>query len=137
MITRFQNNLFLSLWNTATLSEDPEYHLIFLFKILKKNYFFPQHRHFFLLVMTHSKKYLYFHTYCFVFFSYILRFCSFFYSLSGKDEPAILGCLQQFFIMFYCTNFSISFMVYAMCDLKFRLYMKQLFGIVPMNPTQK
>ncbi|XP_043267614.1 thyrotropin-releasing hormone receptor-like [Venturia canescens] len=58
--------------------------------------------------------------------SYVIRLCVFFFTLARKETPALLWCLQQFFMLLYYTNFSINFLLYAMCGITFRRCLDQL-----------
>ncbi|XP_008548250.1 pyrokinin-1 receptor [Microplitis demolitor] len=58
--------------------------------------------------------------------SYAIRLCIFFFTLAGRDRPALLWCLQQFFMLLYYTNFSINFLLYAVCGITFRRCLNQL-----------
>ncbi|XP_051172426.1 thyrotropin-releasing hormone receptor-like isoform X1 [Leptopilina boulardi] len=58
--------------------------------------------------------------------SYVVRFCVYFFALARKDTPTLLWCLQQFFMLLYYTNFSINFLLYAMCGITFRRCLEQL-----------
>ncbi|XP_063979270.1 uncharacterized protein LOC135163615 [Diachasmimorpha longicaudata] len=58
--------------------------------------------------------------------SYGIRLCIFFLTLAKQESPALLWCLQQFFMLLYYTNFSINFLLYAMCGVTFRRCLKQL-----------
>nr|XP_034195962.1 thyrotropin-releasing hormone receptor-like [Osmia lignaria]XP_034195964.1 thyrotropin-releasing hormone receptor-like [Osmia lignaria]XP_034195965.1 thyrotropin-releasing hormone receptor-like [Osmia lignaria]XP_034195966.1 thyrotropin-releasing hormone receptor-like [Osmia lignaria] len=58
--------------------------------------------------------------------SYVIRLCVFFFTLARKNTPDLLWCLQQFFMLLYYTNFSINFLLYAMCGITFRRCLQQL-----------
>nr|XP_012140548.1 PREDICTED: alpha-2C adrenergic receptor-like [Megachile rotundata]XP_012140549.1 PREDICTED: alpha-2C adrenergic receptor-like [Megachile rotundata] len=58
--------------------------------------------------------------------SYAIRLCVFFFTLAHKNTPDLLWCLQQFFMLLYYTNFSINFLLYAMCGITFRRCLQQL-----------
>ncbi|XP_012140548.2 uncharacterized protein LOC105662486 isoform X1 [Megachile rotundata] len=58
--------------------------------------------------------------------SYAIRLCVFFFTLAHKSTPDLLWCLQQFFMLLYYTNFSINFLLYAMCGITFRRCLQQL-----------
>ncbi|XP_031839009.2 uncharacterized protein LOC116429807 [Nomia melanderi] len=58
--------------------------------------------------------------------SYVIRLCVFFFTLAHKNKPDLLWCLQQFFMLLYYTNFSINFLLYAMCGVTFRRCLQQL-----------
>ncbi|OAD57479.1 Cytochrome P450 9e2 [Eufriesea mexicana] len=67
--------------------------------------------------------------------SYVIRLCVFFFTLAHKNTPDLLWCLQQFFMLLYYTNFSINFLLYAMCGITFRRCLQQLLRKVPQKPT--
>ncbi|XP_044735784.1 thyrotropin-releasing hormone receptor, partial [Chrysoperla carnea] len=53
--------------------------------------------------------------------SYVARiYVFFFFSLWEEEPPTQLWCMQQFFMLLYYTNFSINFLLYAMCGITFR-----------------
>lgn len=56
----------------------------------------------------------------FLYFSYMIRLCAYFFDLTKENAPTIFWCLQQFFMLLYYTNFSINFLLYAMCGITFR-----------------
>ncbi|XP_011707078.1 PREDICTED: thyrotropin-releasing hormone receptor-like [Wasmannia auropunctata] len=58
--------------------------------------------------------------------SYVIRLCVFFFALAKKNTPETLWCLQQFFMLLYYTNFSINFLLYAMCGITFRRCLEQI-----------
>ncbi|XP_053977985.1 thyrotropin-releasing hormone receptor-like [Hylaeus volcanicus] len=68
--------------------------------------------------------------------SYVIRLCVFFFSLARKDTPDLLWCLQQFFMLLYYTNFSINFLLYAMCGITFRRCLQQLLRKVLKSMTR-
>lgn len=68
--------------------------------------------------------------------SYVIRLCVFFFTLARKDTPALLWCIQQFFMLLYYTNFSINFALYAMCGITFRRCLKQLMCKVQKSLTR-
>ncbi|XP_015594959.1 thyrotropin-releasing hormone receptor [Cephus cinctus] len=68
--------------------------------------------------------------------SYVIRLCVFFFTLAKKDTPALLWCLQQFFMLLYYTNFSINFLLYAMCGITFRRCLEQLLRKVLKSLTR-
>ncbi|KAG7197920.1 hypothetical protein KM043_016157 [Ampulex compressa] len=68
--------------------------------------------------------------------SYVIRLCVFFFTLARKDTPALLWCLQQFFMLLYYTNFSINFLLYAMCGITFRRCLEQLLRKVLKSMTR-
>ncbi|XP_047346276.1 thyrotropin-releasing hormone receptor-like [Vespa velutina] len=68
--------------------------------------------------------------------SYVIRLCVFFFTLARRDTPALLWCLQQFFMLLYYTNFSINFLLYAMCGITFRRCLEQLLRKVLKSMTR-
>ncbi|XP_034948966.1 thyrotropin-releasing hormone receptor-like [Chelonus insularis] len=68
--------------------------------------------------------------------SYAIRLCIFFFALARRDRPALLWCLQQFFMLLYYTNFSINFLLYAMCGITFRRCLDQLLRKCLKNVTR-
>ncbi|XP_066590892.1 trissin receptor-like [Prorops nasuta] len=68
--------------------------------------------------------------------SYVIRLCVFFFTLARKDTPSLLWCLQQFFMLLYYTNFSINFLLYAMCGITFRRCLEQLLRKVLKSMTR-
>ncbi|XP_076293783.1 uncharacterized protein LOC143215511 [Lasioglossum baleicum] len=67
--------------------------------------------------------------------SYVIRLCVFFFTLAHKNKPDLLWCLQQFFMLLYYTNFSINFLLYAMCGVTFRRCLQQLMRKVLKSLT--
>ncbi|KAK1118883.1 hypothetical protein K0M31_014653 [Melipona bicolor] len=68
--------------------------------------------------------------------SYVIRLCVFFFTLARKNTPDLLWCLQQFFMLLYYTNFSINFLLYAMCGITFRRCLQQLLRKVLKSMTR-
>ncbi|XP_020282382.1 thyrotropin-releasing hormone receptor-like [Pseudomyrmex gracilis] len=68
--------------------------------------------------------------------SYVIRLCVFFFTLARKDTPETLWCLQQFFMLLYYTNFSINFLLYAMCGITFRRCLEQMLRRVLKSMTR-
>ncbi|XP_017789193.1 PREDICTED: thyrotropin-releasing hormone receptor-like [Habropoda laboriosa] len=68
--------------------------------------------------------------------SYVIRLFVFFFTLARKDTPDLLWCLQQFFMLLYYTNFSINFLLYAMCGITFRRCLQQLLRKVMKSMTR-
>ncbi|XP_066146305.1 probable G-protein coupled receptor 139 isoform X1 [Euwallacea fornicatus] len=60
--------------------------------------------------------------------SYVLRLAIYFgFTLWNKQAPEYLWCGQQFAMLLYYTNFSINFLLYAMCGKSFRICLKKMF----------
>lgn len=70
------------------------------------------------------------------FSSYVIRLCVFFFTLARKNTPDLLWCLQQFFMLLYYTNFSINFLLYAMCGITFRRCLQQLLRKILKTMTR-
>ncbi|XP_050575475.1 thyrotropin-releasing hormone receptor-like [Bombus affinis] len=68
--------------------------------------------------------------------SYVIRLCVFFFTLARKNTPDLLWCLQQFFMLLYYTNFSINFLLYAMCGITFRRCLQQLLRKILKTMTR-
>ncbi|XP_048510959.1 thyrotropin-releasing hormone receptor isoform X2 [Athalia rosae] len=68
--------------------------------------------------------------------SYVIRLCVFFFTLARQETPALLWCIQQFFMLLYYTNFSINFALYAMCGITFRRCLRQLLCKVQKSLTR-
>ncbi|KAL6419930.1 hypothetical protein ACFW04_011047 [Cataglyphis niger] len=68
-------------------------------------------------------------------FSYVIRLCVFFFTLARKNTPETLWCLQQFFMLLYYTNFSINFLLYAMCGITFRRCLEQILRRIMKSMT--
>lgn len=45
----------------------------------------------------------------------------------NRELPEYLWCAQQFAQLLYYTNFSINFLLYAMCGKSFRLCLRKMF----------
>jgi hypothetical protein len=58
--------------------------------------------------------------------SYVIRLSVYAYTLQQKNPPETLYCIQQFAMLLYYTNFSINFLLYAMCGVTFRRCLWQL-----------
>ncbi|XP_044254847.1 thyrotropin-releasing hormone receptor [Tribolium madens] len=59
--------------------------------------------------------------------SYVTRLSVYFvFTLQQKNPPETLYCIQQFAMLLYYTNFSINFLLYAMCGVTFRRCLWQL-----------
>ncbi|XP_070162716.1 thyrotropin-releasing hormone receptor isoform X2 [Polyergus mexicanus] len=67
--------------------------------------------------------------------SYVIRLCVFFFTLARKNTPETLWCLQQFFMLLYYTNFSINFLLYAMCGITFRRCLEQILRRIMKSMT--
>ncbi|XP_011647777.1 pyrokinin-1 receptor-like [Pogonomyrmex barbatus] len=68
--------------------------------------------------------------------SYVIRLCVFFFALAKKNTPETLWCLQQFFMLLYYTNFSINFLLYAMCGITFRRCLEQILRRILKSMTR-
>lgn len=68
--------------------------------------------------------------------SYVIRLCVFFFTLARKNTPDLLWCIQQFFMLLYYTNFSINFLLYAMCGITFRRCLQQLLRKILKSMTR-
>ncbi|XP_012542495.1 thyrotropin-releasing hormone receptor [Monomorium pharaonis] len=68
--------------------------------------------------------------------SYVIRLCVFFFTLAKKNTPETLWCLQQFFMLLYYTNFSINFLLYAMCGITFRRCLEQILRRILKSMTR-
>ncbi|KAH0948217.1 hypothetical protein HN011_003481 [Eciton burchellii] len=68
--------------------------------------------------------------------SYVIRLCVFFFALAKKNTPELLWCLQQFFMLLYYTNFSINFLLYAMCGITFRRCLEQMLRRILKSMTR-
>ncbi|XP_063927917.1 thyrotropin-releasing hormone receptor [Zophobas morio] len=59
--------------------------------------------------------------------SYVIRLSVYFgFTLQEKEPPETLYCVQQLAMLLYYTNFSINFLLYAMCGVTFRRCLWQL-----------